>query len=315
MRFNSTTMNSLKGIETYSTYPSGLTQDCMLSEYNEVETAYGVLVPQYDNSEVRRKFTKSLSFYESGQIKSISLHNQTVIDTPAGTLPAELITFYESGAIKRIFPLNGKISGYWSEKDEYSMAEIVTFDLHFGKLTTKIICVHFYENGSINSLTLWPGDSLKIPSPAGAINTRIGLSLYPDGSIKSLEPDHPIIVDTPIGKISAFDTAAIGIHGDTNSLCFNENGSIKSIVTSSDIVRVHKNSKMMIYSPGFRPSMLDSTKNELVPLRLYFQNKSIALGENTNDTYDMDGCAITIKYIPELLNSKCGNCESCNACG
>ncbi|HEX3030569.1 MAG TPA: hypothetical protein VHT34_15005, partial [Clostridia bacterium] len=254
------------------------------------------------------------SFYESGSINSISLHKQTPVDTSVGSIPAELITFYESGAIKRIFPLNGKISGYWSEKDEYGLAQESEFTFVFGAVRAKIIGVQFYEEGMIKSLTFWPDQNIEIPTPVGIIKARIGLSFYPDGQIKSLEPAEPIPVNTPIGEIAAFDTSAIGINGDTNSLCFYKNGSIQSLVTSSDIVTVRKDSKSRIFGPGLRPSLLDSMKNEIVPLHLQFWEHFVLLSESSSEEYDINKYSFFVKHLSELLSHNCGSCESCSGC-
>ncbi len=303
-----------KEIVGYSEYPDGQLKECMLGACNEVQTPCGILVPQYDNGDMRRKYTKSLSFYKSGAVESISLHKQTPVNTPLGIIPAELITFYESGAVKRIFPLNGKISGYWSENDEYGLAQEFEFSFPFGTIRAKIIGVQFYEAGTVKSLTFWPGESIEIPTRVGIIKTRIGMSLYPDGQIKSLEPAQPVSVCTPIGEITAFNTAAIGINGDVNSLCFDKSGVIKSLVTSSDIITVIKDSKSKIFGPGLQPSLLDSMKNEILPLNLRFQDNYVFLSEGSSLGYNINEHSFVIKHLSELLMRNCGSCESCSGC-
>ncbi|MCX7921890.1 MAG: hypothetical protein N3B21_07765 [Clostridia bacterium] len=315
MKTYNSKLGLLKGIESYSMYDNGVLKECILNEYNELETMYGTLIPQYDNSEARRKYVKSLSFYGGGQLQSISLEKQIDIKTPAGTFPAELITFYQSGSIKRLFPLNGKITGYWTEKDEYNLAKGLAVSFPFGSLTKKIIGIQFYKSGEIKSLTLWPDERVEIPSPAGMINTRIGLSFYPGGSIKSLEPESPVVVNTEIGEIYAYDSSAVGINGDINSLCFYEKGNIESLVTSTDIITVQCNGKTITYGPSFRPSLLDYNKNEIVPLRLYFKDGFIMFEDAGNKAYDISECNFTIKHLPELLNLGCGDCSNCTACG
>lgn len=49
MQLISATFNTLEGIQSYSTYSNGLLKECTLNEYNQVETAYGVLVRLGDN--------------------------------------------------------------------------------------------------------------------------------------------------------------------------------------------------------------------------------------------------------------------------
>ena len=224
-----TSYGMLNGISSIEFYTDGAIKECKLNKYSEMKTIYGNLVPQYDGAELRRKYKRSLSFYENGNIQSISFQNQMTIDTSIGKLPAELAVFYENGKIKRIFPLNGKMTAYWTEQNEYKFAEELDLNFEFGTFKKKIIGINFYESGSVKSLTLWPKDFIEVLTPCGIIETRIGLSLYPSGAFKSCEPRKQTLINTKIGELQAFDVGAIGINGDTNSLNFNEDGTIKSI--------------------------------------------------------------------------------------
>jgi len=100
-----------------------------------------------------------LSFYKSGNIKSISLEQQTEISTPIGIFPAELVTFYEDGSINSLFPLNGQISGFWSEEEEGELAQKYHFSFPFGDFYAKIIGLRFYPDGRVRSLILWPNET------------------------------------------------------------------------------------------------------------------------------------------------------------
>jgi len=118
-----TQYGEITGISENSTYADNQLMDCVINERVELHTPLGLLTPQYEHSEVRRKHIYSISFFQNGKISRIALNEQTEVKTPVGILPAELITFYESGSMKRLFPLNGQISGYWSEDDEYKLAK------------------------------------------------------------------------------------------------------------------------------------------------------------------------------------------------
>ncbi|HEX2925238.1 MAG TPA: hypothetical protein VHP38_03115, partial [Ruminiclostridium sp.] len=212
----------LSGIVSAFCYDSGRIKECILSQKNIIHTKYGKLIPKYGPDEVRRKYCHSISFYESGAVKSISLETSTRIETPLGTFPAELVTFYENGSLKRIFPLNGHLNGYWSEADEEKLCEEFQFSFPFGSFRTKIIGLCFYECGSLKSMTLWPGETVILRTSFGLLPVRIGFSLFESGKLKSAEPAYEITVSTPIGSVEAYDENVVGIHADCNSLCFAE---------------------------------------------------------------------------------------------
>ena len=305
----------LNGIIRDEAYANGRMKECTLQCRNEVETPYGILVPQYEQEEARRKYTKSLSFYESGSLKSMQLQEQTRIATAAGDLDAELITFYENGSIKRLFPLNGRISGYWTEEDEYGRAKEYEFSLKSGTITARIISVYFYENGEIKSLTFWPQSPVEIASPIGIMEVRSGISFYPGGKIKSLEPKRPVGVHTPIGRINAYSTSVLGIHGDSNSLSFYESGEIKTVTTSTDIIRVvgAEGGKRLFY-PVLAPSLLVQDKMEVRPLQLEFIKGRVRMNNCPEDEFSIEESSFFIRQSPGLLKEGCGSCSACSAC-
>ncbi|WP_243684023.1 hypothetical protein [Methanosarcina barkeri] len=206
--------SGLKGITSFTTYDSGELKDCKLEEYNLIHTRYGDLVPQYGDLGFRRKQLAVLSFYKSGKVKNISLEQQTEISTPIGTFPAELVTFFEDGSINSLFPLNGQISGFWSEEEEGELAQKFHFSFPFGEFYAKIIGLRFYPDGRVRSLILWPNERIIIDTPAGKMPVRIGFKLFEDGSIESVEPAEPFPIETPIGSINAYDADALGIDAD-----------------------------------------------------------------------------------------------------
>ena len=261
----------LKGITNIEYYTEGVIKECKLSEYSKIKTTYGDLIPQYDEAEVRRKYKRSIAFFESGNLKSISFQNQTSINTSIGKLPAEFASFYESGKVKRIFPLNGKITGYWTEENEYELSEELEFHFEFGSFKKKIIGINFYESGSVKSLTLWPKDFINILSPYGMIETRIGFSLYPNGAIKSCEPRRQTLINTIIGELHAFNFDAIGLNADTNSLNFKENGTVKSLYTSLDKITIKDAfGQSQVHEPGLKPNNFNDLIMDVIPLNVEF---------------------------------------------
>ncbi|MCB2293865.1 hypothetical protein LGK95_10065 [Clostridium algoriphilum] len=273
-----TKYGQLKGISNIEYYSEGVIKECKLSQYCKIKTMYGDLIPQYDESEVRRKYKRSLAFYESGNMQCISFQKQTVIDTSIGKLPAELALFYDGGKVKRIFPLNGKITAYWTEQNEYELAEELDFNFKFGNFKKKVIGINFYESGDVKSLTLWPRDFINIPSIYGVIETRIGLSLYQNGVIKSCEPRKHTAINSIIGELHAFDLGASGLNGDRNSLNFNEDGTVKSLSTSTDIIIVQDIfGQLIVYKPELKPNNFNELIMDIIPLKIEFNLEKVKI--------------------------------------
>lgn len=300
MEVFSTKYGELKGISTIGFYTEGAIKECKLNKYSEIKTIYGNLVPQYDGAELRRKYKRSLSFYEKGNLQSISFQDQTIIDTSIGKLPAELAVFYESGNIKRIFPLNGKMTAYWTEQNEYKLAEEFDFNFKFGTYKMKIIGINFYEDGKIKSMTLWPKDFALVLSPCGIIETRIGFAVYPNGDIKSCEPRKQTLINTRIGELHAFDVEASGINGDTNSLNFNEDGTVKSLCTSLDIITIKdRDGHVKTHEPGLKTNVFNPLVMSVVPLKIVFSLDKIQIDKNE---YSLNDNEFYIdKYIRKFI--------------
>jgi hypothetical protein len=66
------------------------------------------LIPFYGEDSLRRKYKASVTFYGNRALKAVSLDAQQEVLTPIGEMPAELVTFYDTGELKRVFPLDGK---------------------------------------------------------------------------------------------------------------------------------------------------------------------------------------------------------------
>jgi hypothetical protein len=213
------------GVDNYVCYPSGQLEGIKLSEKNMLVTHVGELVPFYTETH-RRKNKYSVEFYKDGMVKAIALNDVQEIQTPIGEFPAELVTFFETGELKRFFPLDGKIGGMWSEQEEKKLAIPLSFDLPFTSFTAIISGMAFYKNGNIRSITLFPGETVRIATKYGEIVTRNGFSLYESGNLESLEPAVPTVIKTPTGKIDAFDPDAVGVSADVNSLVFDEEGEV-----------------------------------------------------------------------------------------
>lgn len=145
---------------------------------------------------------------------------------PSGDFQAELITFYEDGNAKRIFPLYGQISAYWSIEEEAEYAPEYDFEIAGGTYRIKPECIFFYPSGKIRSITLWPSDELSIKTPAGLIKTKLGIELYENGSIRSIEPVYGTVISTPTGDIRPFRYRPVMMHAENATLKFTEDGKL-----------------------------------------------------------------------------------------
>lgn len=309
---------NLWGIERAEYYESGALKNCMLGQKNEIKTPYGTLVPKYGPETERSRFSPSAAFYENGALQSMTLEKQTMIKTPVGEHLAEFVSFYESGALKRFFPLNGKISGFWGEEDEGKLCEALHFKLDCGSFNAKIIGMYFYESGKLKSMTLWPGEDIILKTNCGLLPVRNGFSLYESGNVKSVEPAYEITIASPIGNITIFDETACGINGDENSLQFSEEGNISSFKTSRAKIAAHPIGKSQcIIEPALVPDSIDPEEMIKVPMTIILSKDSVTINTEKN-TYEFDLTKTTFTVINDIpgdsQSSSCGDCSSCSAC-
>ncbi|WP_440945372.1 hypothetical protein ACSAZL_14695 [Methanosarcina sp. T3] len=305
--------SNIKGITSFTTYDSGGLKECKLNEYNLIHTKYGDFVPQYGNPGIRRKQLNALSFYKSGKVKNISLEQQTEISTSIGNFPAELVTFFEDGSLNSLFPLNGQISGFWSEEEESALAQKYDFTFPFGSFSAKIIGLRFYPDGKVRSLILWPTERIAVDTPAGKIPIRTGFKLFEDGSMESVEPAQPVPVETSIGLINAYDAAAVGIDADVNSLRFDRNGRLTSLATF-DIISVKKsNGEMKVTFPKLKPGLTE--EYEKVPIKLSFDGDTVTIDDGTKaNEYRISDSMFKITGGDYTEAPTCGDCSKCKGC-
>lgn len=309
----------LKGVVNYEVFGNGILKSCIFNTENCIKTQYGDVVPQHSLSGYgnrQKKYRSAISFYINGQMKSVALEKQTAIHTPLGNISAELVTFYENGSLRRVFPLNGKIDGFWSEENEGELAERHVFDLSFGRFEAKIIGMQFYQSGALKSVTLWPGEKIQIETPIKKMTIRNGFSLYEDGNLKSVEPAGPTKVTTCIGEIMAFDKDALGIHGDTNSLNFTNDGQLISLIsTHTGIQVVEQTGKITRIEPREVESIIDETELTIVPIKIQFDGNQVVLVDGQEYVFNLESCEFSV-YRPKVTSAKsCSNCSSCNSCG
>lgn len=285
--------------EIFELFENGGVAACSIVTPCLVETRAGSLVPQYTTDDLRKKTVQAVCFYRSGSLRSLPLEKQSVVTTPIGEMPAEFLTFYECGAVKRVFPLNGKLTGYWGEEEEAALSEKLTVEVGENSLTANCISIGFYEQGSVESVTFWPGECVLVNTPAGTIQTRIGAKFSCAGNVLSVEPAVPVTIETPIGNVSAYDNDAVGIIGDNNSLAFHENGEIRSVTTMhSKVVVTDSEGNTTELSPATRESLCGNGDTEPVPMVIEFVSEGIRV------TTEPSGVAHSFSYEQYTISSQ-----------
>lgn len=313
-----TSYGVLKGIVEEEFYANGALKDCILGEASPIKTAFGVLMPRHDYSDVRSKYRNGLSFYIGGQLKSIYLQERSKIVTPQRDYNAEMITLYEDGSLHRIFPIYGQISGYWSEEEENKALEMFSETVHGISIDNKVACYCFYPSGEFKSLTFAQDEKLLINTPLGELETRIGISFYENGKIESIEPAKEIPIKSIVGSIMAYDNNPIGVHGDDNSLKFNEVGeilSVKTIMTGFEITDILGEKTTIL--PKRRKSFTDIEKFEMVPVMITFHGDTIEIEDSDGWLYEYNLKKHQIKSIFNTLyrqEESCTDCSSCSGC-
>ncbi|GAB6036433.1 hypothetical protein JCM15519_09920 [Fundidesulfovibrio butyratiphilus] len=245
-----------------------------------VHTPLGPLTPQHTTDDMRRPKVEPLTFHRGGAIRTIALENRTKVSTPLGPMEAELLTFHPDGSLHRLFPLNGKLSGYWTVEEETSLAGPVSLITPAGPVTAKLVGIRFSPAGRLIGLTLWPGEIVEINTPVGRRKARMGMTFHEDGALASYEPAEPSETPTPIGAMMAFDPEASGVHGDTNSLTFAPNGSLLALTTTMHTVAVIlADGSKQLFAPAMIPNLCDETVLEPKGIRLRFPPGAVLVDE------------------------------------
>jgi len=316
MNLLDTRYGALSGISNSMTFPDGSLQSCILEVENRIQTPVGELIPQYRMAELgerQKKYRSSLDFFENGQIKSAALDRAMPLQTPLGIFEAELVTFYDNGAINRLFPLNGQVDGYWSEKMEGELAKVLDFDLPVGKFSAKIISLHFYRSGALKSLTLWPGQRITIATPCGPMRTRTGFSLYEDGSLRSVEPSSVVELATPVGRVKAYDAEMLGMNADQNSIQFSPTGTLKSVKTIHTGLRVISAAQVeTIIEPLETTSLIDISEMRTVPMQIDFGGSTVRIVAKHIHTFDTATHTFETFDRAKVIRESCASCAGCD---
>lgn len=313
MKLLKTKYGEIPGYQDLEQYTSGNPASLIFTEPIEIKTPVGGIVPQYSVDDHGRRVLKPVNFYDNGNIKKVPLQEAADIETKYGKISAELVMFYDDEAVKKLFPLNGKLSGYWGEKDEYALAKDLELKLPCGTIKAKIINLVFYENGNIKSITLWPQETVEVQTPLGIMPIRTGISFYEDGSVKSIEPADPYTVKTKIGPISAYDNDPEGIMGDINSLQFNNQGDVTALSTTQNAIILRNEAGGEVrYTPFKKESLCSANLSVTIPLQIEFTSETVRFNHSASEEYNLSECSFEIiEYGKKAANPFfiCGNCN------
>lgn len=314
-----TKYGNLHGFTSESFYPNKQLKEVMLHEKNILKTPYGQMIPKYQMSSVRDKYRFPLTFFPNGNLKSIYLEERIWVDTCIGKLQVEFLTFYEDGKLHRIFPKYGQLSGYWSENMEYEEEPDFNLELIPCKINHKVSSFTFYKSGELSSLTLLSLGRIKINTSVGKILGRNGIALYKSGKLKSLEPAYPTKIVTEFGTFTAYDTQALGIHAEKNSLEFDENGQLIKVAIIGECLEVKRDNETLSFSPKLQPSRLNPEQLELLPIYITFSPEYLTVKEAYKKEHQYSRLHYKFKFLPfsqycsSLVLGVCSSCNKCNS--
>lgn len=310
---------NLSGITYQAQYADGNLKECSLNLRNEIFTRYGILIPMFDDPDSMRKEDISIKFYENEELKSIALQDNTIVKTDFGNFFAQKITFYNNGNIENIFSYDRKTTQPDSVLDADILSEIdeSIFNIpQTGSFSIKASAISFYPDEQIKSIIFLPDQSASIETAVGDISVRCSITFYENGKISSFEPLFPEEVDTPAGKIIAFNHLAGGSVFDLNSICLNPDGSILKLFTNSDIAinGIDTNEHILFY----QLFSMNSDNNTLIkiPIKIAFDKSNISFDNGTQQqTFNINSYKFLFMHDGSYKELKCSPGSDCSNCG
>ncbi len=306
----------LGGVSSVQKTPNGILQAVSLTENNVILTHAGELYAAYTQTP-RRKHKPSVEFYENGLAMAVALEEQQDVITPIGELPAELVTFYESGELHRVFPVDGQISGFWSEEEERDMNIPLTFDFGFTMFTAMLSSLCFYKSGAIKSVTLYPGETVTVDMPLGSFPVRHGFSLYETGELKSFEPAIPVHILTPVGKVTAFDTMSVGVNADENSVTLSESGQVIGLKTDANRIMAQQDGgPVRWHAPVQKPHPCSDELPYFQALELTFNEETVTITGDAPYVYPRSTSHFSVSAFQSgTMGCSPADCANCSLCG
>ncbi len=306
----------LGGVSSVQKRPNGALESVILTENNVIVTHAGDLYAAYTQTP-RRKHKPSVEFYESGLVKAVALEEQQDVLTPIGELPAERVTFYPDGELHRVFPVDGQLSGFWSEEEEKEMNIPLSFDFGFTVFTAMLTSLCFYKSGAIKSVTLYPGEVIEVNTPLGSFSVRHGFSLYESGELQSFEPAVPVHIQTPVGKLTAFDTTSVGVSADDNSVTLSPDGQVIGLKAGSNRIMAQRDGGPTCWhTPVSKPHPCSDELPYFQPLDLAFGPDSVTITDDTAHTYPLATSHFIVSAFKDgSIGCSPADCANCSLCG
>ena len=275
-----------------------------------LKTLVGDLIPRYTLGDERPKKEAPVKFYKTGELKSLPLEDRTVVSTSVGDIVSELLIFYKNGALWRTFPLNGQVNGFWTEENEFALAEVLEIPTSLGTISVKPIYVQFYETGELESILFWPDEKITINTSEGEVLIHKGICFHKNGQVKGFEPVEEMTIESPIGTLKAFDPDPNGIHAESHSINFADDGSIQSVITSSNQINVIKDG---VDYKSFSPKLVSSYCNEnsffISPLKIVFEKDTLSFNNNNEP---VESISSTLEYkIADYIPEQATTCFGC----
>jgi len=275
-------------------------------------------------ADYRSRDRAALIYDIDGNIKSIYLERSEekaqTVNTAVGVLDCEMVTFYPNGNLHRVFPVYGKISGFWSEEEEVNLLPVTYLKNKDITFHGKISCVCFYPDESLKSITLWPGEETSVFVNEKEYKIRYGISFYESGAIKSFEPAVPVKITQKAGTFYAYDFMATGVTGDFTSLCFYEDGCVRSLKSNvTGLLIRDKKGVVQEFYPPLVVNPLDIESEVLFPVRYEFSDEGITFLDSVGKVWKFlyENFEIKAKQLFEDESRSCntlcsGNCDKCH---
>jgi len=254
----------------------------------------GPVLPQFDAAEGGRRQHAPVYFHPNGNVRSLPLQERSPIAVGEEILPAELVTFHASGEVRRVFPSAGKLSAYWTEEQE--MESTPWMELPIGGVRVPVRCINaeFFPSGALASLTLWPGETLRLNTNVGKIFLRSGIAFYENGHVRSYEPAEPVSVQTPLGNMMAYHTSPLGISGDLNSLRYREDGKVRSFITMESTLEILDGSVLRQFGPYKTQSYCEEADTEVKGMQVEFDQENVYLRTQEEQSFSLKGLDCTV---------------------
>ena len=86
---------------------------------------------------------------------------------------------------------------------------------------------------------MWPGDSITVTTPKGQVTSKLGVEVYEDKTIRSIEPVFGTVFETEYGNAKPFMVRKHMLHAEDASSRFDREGNLTGFATLQTKVEVN----------------------------------------------------------------------------